>query len=371
MRFGAFFVGQRPQLHEQYADEHKVNPNPVSRTDVEVYEDILKGAELAEELGFDSVWIAEHAFSEHSIISAPHSLLAAIAARTKRVKIGVACSIVPWHAPLRLAQDLATIDIISGGRLVVGVGRGYQKREFDVYGIDIAESRDRFIEGMDITIKAWTEERFAYDGKFFSFPEVMVIPKPVQKPTPPIMMAVTHSPESVEIAVSNRWGLFTVGSSFFPASPDSDQNLISLYRRRMIEEGVAPDDIEIAAVRNVYVSPTDQEAIDLLTPRLQWAGDMGEYLRRPVSEMAAAPGGLKGYENYVRDPFIEKDLLAERAKEGMAAIGSPEKVTRAIKELENNHVTNFISYLDAGGLDFGQVSSSLRLFAEKVIPNFR
>ena len=369
MKFGAFFVGQRPQLHEQYDDEHKANPNPVSRTDVEVYEDILKGAELAEELGFDSVWIAEHAFSEHSIISSPHSLLAAIAARTKRVKIGVACTIVPWHAPLRLAQDLATIDIISGGRLVVGVGRGYQKREFDVYGIDIAESRDRFVEGMDIAIKAWTEERFAYDGKFFSFPEVMVIPKPVQRPHPPIMMAVTHSPESVEIAVSNRWGLFTVGSSFFPASPDSDQNLISLYHRRMIEEGVAPEDIEIAAVRNVYVSPADQEAIDLLKPRLEWAGDMGAFLRRPVSEMAAV--GLRGYENYVHDPFIEPDLLAERAKEGMAAIGSPEKVTAAIKELEGNHVNHFISYLDAGGLDFNQVSSSLRLFSEKVMPNFR
>jgi alkanesulfonate monooxygenase SsuD/methylene tetrahydromethanopterin reductase-like flavin-dependent oxidoreductase (luciferase family) len=175
----------------------------------------------------------------------------------------------------------------------------------------------------------------------------------------------------VEIAVSNRWGLFTVGSSFFPASPDSDQNLISLYHRRMTEEGVAPGDIDIAAVRNVYVSPTDQEAIDLLTPRLQWAGDMGEYLRRPVSVMANAPGGLRGYENYVRDPFIEKDLLEERGKEGMAAIGSPEKVTAAIKELESNHVSNFISYLDAGGLDFDQVSSSLRLFAEKVIPNFR
>ena len=370
MKFGAFFVGQRPQLHEQYSDQ-KDNPNPVTRTDVEVYQDILKGAELAEELGFDSVWIAEHAFSEHSIISSPHSLLAAIAARTKRVQIGVACTIVPWYAPLRLAQDLATIDVISGGRVVVGIGRGYQKREFDIYGIDIAESRDRFIEGMDITAKAWTEDRFSYNGQFFQFPEVMVIPKPVQQPTPPILMAVTHSPESVEIAVSNRWGLFTVGSSFFPASPDSDKNLISLYHRRMVEEGVAPDDMEIAAVRNVYVSPTDKEAIDLLTPRLQWAGDMGEFLRRPVSEMANAPGGLRGYENYVRDPFIEQDLVAERGIEGMAAIGSPEKVTAAIKELEDNHVTNFISYLDAGGLDFDQVSRSLKLFAEKVMPNFR
>jgi len=371
MKFGAFFVGQRPQLHEQYDDEHKTNPNPVNRTDVQVYEDILEGAELAEELGFDSVWIAEHAFSEHSIISSPHSLLAAIAARTKRVKVGVACTIVPWHAPLRFAQDVATIDIISGGRVVVGVGRGYQKREFDIYGIDIAESQDRFIEGMDIATKAWTGDRFSYSGQFFNFPEVMVIPKPVQEPAPPVLMAVTHSPESVEIAVSNRWGLFTVGSSFFPASPDSDQNLISLYHRRMLEEGIAPDDIEVAAVRNVYVSNTDQEAIDLLTPRLEWAGDMSEFLRRPVSDMASAPGGLRSYENYVRDPFIERDLLEERGKEGMAAIGGPAKVTQAIRALEDNHVTNFISYLDVGGLDFDQVSSSLRLFADKVIPNFR
>ena len=370
MKFGAFFVGQRPQLHEQY-DGGQNNPNPVTRTDVDVYEDILKGAELAEELGFDSVWVAEHAFSEHSIISSPHSLLAAIAARTNRVQIGVGCSIIPWHSPLRLAQDIATIDIISGGRVVLGIGRGYQKREFDIYGVDIGESRDRFVEGMDIAIKAWTEERFSYNGQFFQFPEVMVIPKPVQKPTPPVFMAVTHSRDSVEIAVTNRWGLFTVGSSFFPASPDKDQNLISLYHRRMLEEGVSADDIEIAAVRNVYVAPTDQEAIDLLTPRLQWAGDMAEFLRRPVSDLAASSGGLRGYEDYVRDPFIELDLVAERGIEGMAAIGGPQKVIGAIRELEDNHVTNFISYLDVGGLDFDQVSKSLCLFAEKVIPNFR
>src|SRR5207237_861381 len=99
-------------------------------------------------MGFDSVWIAEHAFSEHSIISAPHSLLAAIAAQTTRVKVGVACSIVPWYHPLRLAQDLATLDILSEGRLQIGIGRGYQKQEFDAYGMDMAESGERFLEGM-------------------------------------------------------------------------------------------------------------------------------------------------------------------------------------------------------------------------------
>ena len=147
MQFGCFFVGQRPLRHEQYGDNQQANPNPVRRTDAEVYHDIMKGARLAEDLGFDSVWIAEHAFSEHGIISSPHSLLAAIAAQTKRVKLGVACSIVPWYHPLRLAQDLATVDVISEGRLIIGVGRGYQKQEFDAYGLDIAESPGAFCRG--------------------------------------------------------------------------------------------------------------------------------------------------------------------------------------------------------------------------------
>ena len=97
---------------------------------------------------------------------------------------------------------------------------------------------------------------------------------------------------------------------------------------------------------------------------------MGEYLRRPLSDVVTS-AGVRSYEHYVRDPFIEPDLVAERGKQGMAAIGNPEKVTAAVKELEANHVTHFISYLDAGGLGFDEVSSSLQLFSEKVIPNFR
>ena len=370
MQFGIFFVGQRPQIHEQYADESKVNPNPVRRTDSEVYGDILRGAVLAEELGFDSVWIAEHAFSEHSALSSPHSMLAAIAAKTTRVNVGVACTIVPWHPPLRMAQDLATVDVISQGRLIVGVGRGYQKREFDVYGLDMAESRDRFVEGMDIAVKAWTEERFAYEGKFHSFPEVMVIPKPVQKPHPPIWMAVTHSPESVDVAVSNRWGLFTVGSTFFPASPESDEDLINLYYSRMLEAGAVSEEISITAVRNMYLAESEDEALEIMGPRLEWAGDMGKYLRQPVATLAGA-GVLGGYEHYARDPFIEPDLIEKRGPQSMSAIGNPEKVTATIKDLESRHVSHFLAYVDTGGLSYEEIEGSLRLFAEKVMPNFR
>ena len=357
-------------LHEQYADESKVNPNPVRRTDVEVYEDILRGAVRAEELGYDSFWVVEHAFSEHSIVSSPQSMLATIAAKTTRISIGAACFIVPWHQPLRMAQDMAMLDVLSQGRLIIGAGRGYQKREFDAYELDMAESRDRMVEGMEIAVKAWTNERISYEGKFHSIPEVMVIPKPLQKPHPPIWMAITHSPESVDIAVRNRWGLLTAGSTFFPASPDSDNDLIDLYYSKMLESGVAAEDIQIAAVRSMYVAEDEDNALEVMKPRLEWAGDMGAFLRRPVSSLAAA-GNLSGYEHYAKDPYIEPDLLAKRAPQAMGAIGTPGKVTETIKELELRHVTHFLGSLDTGGLSYEEIEGSMRLFAEEVIPNFR
>ena len=368
MEFGCFFIGQRPLVHEQYADGSKVNPNPVRRTDIEVYEDILKATLLAEELGFDSVWIAEHAFSEHSIISSPHTLLAAIATQTKRVKIGVACTIVPWHHPMRMAQDLATLDIISQGRLIIGVGRGYQKREFDAYGVDMSESRERFVEGIDIAIKAWTQERLAYEGKFYTIPEVMVVPKPIQKPYPPMLMAVTHSPESVDLAVRNRWGIFTVGSTFFPAAPEADENLINLYRGKMLSSGVAPEDVTIVAVRNLYVAESDEEAMGIMEPRLQWFADLAQFNRGPVAAMA---GKLKGYEHYSPDPFIDPELSARRGLEGKGAIGGVEKVTATIKDLQSKQVTHFLGFMDAGGVPYEEVEKTLRLFATKVMPNFK
>jgi alkanesulfonate monooxygenase SsuD/methylene tetrahydromethanopterin reductase-like flavin-dependent oxidoreductase (luciferase family) len=370
MHFGCFFVGQRPLVHEQYADGPQVNPNPISRTDAQVHHDVLRGAQLAETLGFDSVWIAEHAFSEHSTLSSPHTLLAAIAARTHQVKVGVACSIVPWYHPLRLAQDLATLDIISEGRLIVAAGRGYQKQEFDAYGLDMAESRERFIEGMDIAVKAWSQERMSYEGQFYTIPEVMVVPRPWQQPHPPIWMAVTHSPASVDLAVQHRWGIVTVGSTFFPAAPEADENLITLYRTKMLASGVPADDITVVAVRNTYVTARAEDARALLAPRLQWAGDLATYLRAPVSTLARA-GGLRGYEHYARDPFIDPELVQRRGQDAMGAIGSPAHVIATLQELQAKHVTHFLCYMDIGGLSYQEVAPALRLFAEQVMPHFK
>ncbi len=282
----------------------------------------------------------------------------------------MSCSIVPWYHPLRLAQDLATLDIISEGRLIVAVGRGYQKQEFDAYGLDIAESRARFVEGMDIAVKAWSQERVAYEGKFYTIPEVMVVPRPWQQPHPPIWMAVTHSPESVALAVQHGWGIVTIGSTFFPAAPEADENLITLYRSSMLARGVPADDITVVAVRNTYVTPRAEDAHALLAPRLRWAGDLATYLRTPVSTLALA-GGLRGYEHYARDPFIDPELVQRRGAEAMGAIGSPAQVIATLHELQARHVTHFLCYMDIGGLSYEEVAPALRLFAEQVIPHFK
>jgi alkanesulfonate monooxygenase SsuD/methylene tetrahydromethanopterin reductase-like flavin-dependent oxidoreductase (luciferase family) len=134
----------------------------------------------------------------------------------------------------------------------------------------------------------------------------MVVPKPIQHPHPPIAMAVTHSPASVKVAVQHRWGMVTVGSTFFPAAPEADDNLITLYRTKMLASGVAPDALTIIAARNTYVAAREGEAHAFMQPRFQWAGDLARYLRSPVSTLART-GGLRGYEAYARDPFIDPE----------------------------------------------------------------
>ncbi|MGE3541067.1 MAG: LLM class flavin-dependent oxidoreductase, partial [Candidatus Tectimicrobiota bacterium] len=250
------------------------------------------------------------------------------------------------------------------------VGRGYQKQEFDAYGQDIAESRERFIEGMDIALQAWSQERVSYRGTFYTIPEVMVLPRPLQQPHPPIWMAVTHSPASVELAVQHRWGMFTVGSTFFPAAPEADANLITLYRTQMLASGVPAEAIPIVAVRNMYVAPRTEDALAFMQPRLQWAGDLAVYLRSPVSALVRA-GGLPGYEHYARDPFIDPALVNKRSEEAMGAIGGPEQVKATLRDLQARHITHFLGSMDTGGLSYEQIAPSLRLFAEQVMPHFK
>ena len=163
MRFGTYFFLQAPP-GQRHAD---------------IIQRELDQMVLSETLGFDEVWLTEHHFIDYGLSVDPATLASALASRTSRVRIGLAAAILPFHDPIRLAEQLALVDIISRGRLDVGVGRGNRPSEFIGYRVPQVESRERFDEAVQILQRAWTEERFSYDGRYFQIPEVRVIPNPL------------------------------------------------------------------------------------------------------------------------------------------------------------------------------------------------
>jgi alkanesulfonate monooxygenase SsuD/methylene tetrahydromethanopterin reductase-like flavin-dependent oxidoreductase (luciferase family) len=166
---------------------------------VQRYRDTLEQAAHAEELGFESVWPVEQHFDpELSILPSPLLLLAALAERTRNLRLGIAIVLLPlWH-PLRIAEEIATLDVLSNGRVEFGVGRGSLPEHFKGFGIAQSESRERFLEALDIIRLAWTSEKVSYGGRFFQIGEVAVVPKPVQQPYPPIRVAA-NSPDTFEM----------------------------------------------------------------------------------------------------------------------------------------------------------------------------
>src|SRR5690242_19347567 len=188
MRFGtSFFFQAAPGL-----------------THAEVVHREIEQMEWTEELGFDQIWLTEHHFIDYGLAVDPASLAATAAARTRRVRIGLAAAILPFHHPLRLAEQMALVDILSDGRLDVGVGRGNRPAEFAGYRVPQEESRERFDEIVDVVQRGWTEERFSYHGRFFRFDDVRVIPKPVQRPHPPIYQ-VCVTKDGIENTALRGW----------------------------------------------------------------------------------------------------------------------------------------------------------------------
>jgi alkanesulfonate monooxygenase SsuD/methylene tetrahydromethanopterin reductase-like flavin-dependent oxidoreductase (luciferase family) len=167
-------------------------PSLRGRAESEAFDEAMDQVDAAERCGLDVMWLAElHFEPRRSLLSAPLSIASAIAARTRRIKIGIAVQVLPLCHPLRLAEEAATVDQLSHGRLIFGVGRSGVAQTYEAYGVSYAESRDRFREILDIVERAWTEPSFSYDGAFHRFKNVAVVPKPYQKPTPPIRIAAS------------------------------------------------------------------------------------------------------------------------------------------------------------------------------------
>src|SRR5579885_2701777 len=161
---------------------------------------------IMDQAGYDAVWLAEHHFSSFSVCPSVHMMATLAAARTRRMRIGTAVALAPFYHPLRLAEEVALLDVLSGGRVNWGAGRGFARVEFEAFGIPPQESASRFRETVEIVLQAWTHEKLHFAGQNFAFDGVEVLPKPLQKPHPPVWMAAS-SDEAIDWAAGRGFAI--------------------------------------------------------------------------------------------------------------------------------------------------------------------
>ena len=345
-------------------------------TQEDAFEEAFSLVDAAESGGLDGVWLAERHFAAPrnplddagagipSIVSAPLIMASAIAARTERLRVGIAVSVLPLNHPVRMAEEVATVDQVSRGRFDFGVGRSGFARSYEGYGIPYEESRERFEEGLEVILAAWTNERFSHQGKFYTFDNVAVLPKPYQKPHPPIRVAATTMDTFPRMAGLGR-NIF-VGLRGMDR-PDLARNL-SAYRDAWQEAGHEGDGDVLLRIP-VYVGKTDEEAFAQAEE-----STMRNYRRmaQTFASSAAGAGTTASEERAERGRRLAgvtyEDLLRDRL-----AYGSPETVVERLKDLTQDlHLSGVIAEMNVGGLvPRERILDSLRLFADEVVPALR
>jgi len=230
-----------------------------------VYARALQRIEIMDRSGYDAVWLTEHHFSDYSVCPSIPVMGAHVAARTKRLRIGAGVTLAAFYHPLRLAEEIALLDILSGGRVNWGAGRGFDQREFRTFKVPINESQERFREAVDIVMRAWASERLSYDGRFFSFDDVEVLPKPLQQPHPPMWVAA-GSPEATKWAASAGYSIL-IGPHGTHVEIGQQWEL---YRDWLSENGHTIGGREIPTARLLAIAPTDAEAAEIAQDGAKW-----------------------------------------------------------------------------------------------------
>jgi len=346
------------------------------RTQEEAFAEALTVADIAEASGIDGVWLAERHFAAPrrptdpmgagipSIASVPLVLAAAIAARTSRVRIGTGVSVLPLCHPIRTAEEAATVDQISHGRLDFGVGRSGFPRAYSGYGVRYDESRDRFQESLEIILKAWTQPGFTHTGKYYSFDNLTVVPRPYQKPHPPIWVAATTQDT---FPLVGSMGLSIVTGVRGADIPEARRNL-DAYRAARKAAG-HPGDGNVYVRMPVYVAATKAQALS--EPQ---ESTMRSF-RRLAENMAQSVGALgttAAEERAERAQRLSQVTYDEILRDRVA-YGTPDMVVDRLRGLrEELGLSGVIAESNVGGrVPLDQVLTSIRLYAEEVAPRLR
>lgn len=328
--------------------------------------EFLDQAELADQLGFRGFWIAEiHCQPRFSLLSAPYVVLGAVAQRTRRLRLGVAVNTLPVHHPVQLAEQAALLDVLSHGRMDFAAGGGHpHSRAYECFGADHKSTHDIMVEGLDIIRKAWSEETLTYDGKYYQIPEVVVNPKPVQKPLPPFYMA-TSSLEGVEIGA--RLGI----NMFLPIhtrTPEQVVEYASAYWERLEKHGHERKDRELGLLVPMHLAKTTAEAkarseagimsyfktiADMRTDYIHWLTLRGVEL--PVRLGRSGAGQPVTYETVCLQHAI---------------VGDSQFAIETLRDLgQKTGATYFLIWMNIGAIPHGLVVESMEQFAREVMPN--
>ncbi|MGB1885431.1 MAG: LLM class flavin-dependent oxidoreductase [Gammaproteobacteria bacterium] len=335
------------------------NPLKWKRNWADVYAEHIDQAVYAEELGYDTIWTTEHHFAEDGWSPSLLPILSAIGARTRSIRIGTFIIVLPFHHPVRVAEDAATVDIISNGRLDLGLGQGYWVSEFNSFDISRKQRASRLREGTEIINKCFTEENFDYEGKYFTLRDIELNPRPIQQPGPPIWVAAMAENTVRRVA---QQGYHLAGSG--------GADLQQFYDDELKQLGRNPDDFKISQLRAVYVAETREQAWDdceqhlhymmsLYDRRYKEADDM-EWGSSVMSAPQVPPPGELRHASDIS--FFNAPLI----------VGTPED---AIAEIERysaeTRVTHLCMWMQMAGMPTEKARKSMSLFASEVMPHFR
>jgi alkanesulfonate monooxygenase SsuD/methylene tetrahydromethanopterin reductase-like flavin-dependent oxidoreductase (luciferase family) len=338
---------------------------PPGASEAEAFAQSFAVIDAAERQGLDVMWLAElHFAPERSVLASPLILAGALAERTRRMKIGTAVQVLPLCHPLRVAEEAATVDQLSQGRLIFGVGRSGFPRTYEAYGVPYAESRERFAETLEIVKRAWREERFSYHGKYFSYDNVAVVPKPWQKPHPPIRIAAT-SPDSFPAIGALGHAAF-VAARIGTLSDLAPQ--VQSYREAYKAAG-HPGPGEIYLRVPVYVAETDLRAREEPEESIM---NFFRYIGDRLADSASRPGARTVEDRAARAQQLQTIDYDEALREKMI-VGTPERVADRLTELrEELGINGILAELNPGGLiPHERVMNALRLLCEEVMPRFK
>ena len=349
MKFGIFYEHQLPRPWQEHSE-------------YELLQNSLTQIELADKLGYDYAWEVEHHFlEEYSHSSAPEVFLGAASQRTKSIRLGHGVIQLPTNQPHRVAERVATLDLLSKGRVEFGMGEGAGPAELHPFGTQVRSKRDRWEEAVKAIIPMFTKESWEFHGEYHDFPARNVIPKPYQKPHPPLWVACSNIKT---IGQAGEWGMGALGFTF--VSPDAATAWVNKYYNnllhrpnRLTEHPINPN---IAMVSGFMCAETDEEAYEKASGWTFFIFALSYYGRKGVD----APGKGNLWEEFQDWRHSDK---AQDAFKG-ALIGSPATIREKLHQFQEAHVDQVILLNQAGKTSHEDICGSLKMFAEEVMPEF-